>query len=127
MNNNIITYGSLRKGEYNFDRFPGLKWLGTYQLQGYKLYSLGPYPGIKHTGNNTDLLTVDLIDCGSSKTKETIDNMELGAGYSKKELTLESGTKGTLYLYDGNINESNLVPSGDWTKRHENASIEEEG
>jgi len=116
-NLDIITYGSLRKGEYNFDRFPGMIYNSTQTITGYKLYSLGSYPGVKPTGDINDVLIVDHLTCPDQETKDSINRMERGAGYAAVTLVLPNGESGEFYPYLGNVEEKNLVPHGDWTKR----------
>lgn len=118
----ILTYGSLRKGNYNFEEFEryfgyGFKYVSTTTITGYKLYSLGAYPAIKESGNLSDILVVDLIRV-SDIVKDEIDAMELGAGYviQNKIIQIEGSTYPCeIYVYNHNVNEQNLVESGDWT------------
>lgn len=112
----IITYGSLRKGEYNFDRFPSAKHIKTTTIQGWDLFSLhsGMYPGVKESKNSN--LTVDIIEV-DAKDYNNIRAMELGAGYSEIELEVEN-VKGKFYPYLGVVQNTNIIKSGDWLKRN---------
>lgn len=109
---NIITYGSLRKGEYNFNSFPSAKHIKTTTIKGWDLYSLGPYPGVK-PGEGT--LTVDVIQV-NNKDYEYIRNMELGAGYDEIDIKVED-VEGKFYPFNGIVNQENLVENGDWLSR----------
>jgi gamma-glutamylcyclotransferase (GGCT)/AIG2-like uncharacterized protein YtfP len=119
----ILTYGSLRKGEYNYDYFKlyykkDFEYITTLTLKGYDLYSLGAYPAIKISKNPNTLLTVDLIKL-SEEAKRVIDNMEFGAGYSAITKIIEFNDKTfpcTLYVYDENISKNRLISSGDWSE-----------
>ena len=112
----IAVYGSLRKGEYNYERFGGDKsfaYKGTFNIPGFKLYSLGPYPAVIE-GDKTDKLIVDILETTKDIAK-SINNMEVGAGYSAEEVMVD-GQVATIYVYDHPIKETNRVLSGDWSK-----------
>lgn len=113
-NNYILVYGSLRKGEYNYEYFKeGLEYVKTVQIPNYKLYSLGSYPGIKKSNGNN--IICDLMKVTDEKYGNSIDRMELGAGYSSTLVDIE-GVKAILYPYEGSVREEDLVDSGDWSK-----------
>lgn len=111
----VAVYGSLRNKEYNFRRFEkyfpkGIKFLETYMIPGFELYDLGSYPGIKES-NKDQLLTVDIMDC-SWDCYKAIENMELGAGYVAKKVTIEDKDC-VIFIYLGNPTKK--VDSGDWS------------
>lgn len=118
----ILTYGSLRKGNYNYEAFKNyfgsnFKYVSTTKITGFKLYSLGAYPAIKKSGSIDDELVVDLIQVSDS-VKDEVDAMELGAGYKivSKIIQIEGTTYPCdIYVYEYGVNEQNLVKSGDWT------------
>lgn len=112
MPKHIITYGSLRKGQYNFNYFPSLKHVKTTTIKGYDLYSLGAYPGVKK-GDGT--LVVDLLEVHDDRDFSNIRGMEVGANYTPIELEID-GIKGEFYLYNGYVDPSRKVESGDWAK-----------
>lgn len=113
----IAVYGSLRKGEYNYDRFGGEKSFchkGSYVLDGFKLYSLGSYPGIKKApAGNTIVVDVLYAD---EQTSNVINHMEIGAGYHAEKIKV-GNHEPTIYIYDGQVSENQLIVHGDWTKR----------
>lgn len=120
----IAVYGSLRKGEYNYDTFKnrfkdGYNYLRTTSILGYDVYSLGPYPGLKQAEDPNSRVVVDIMEC-SKECFDRIELMELDAGYETVMVT-EEGTNNQYpaYLYVGYINSSRLVKSGDWVKRYE--------
>jgi gamma-glutamylcyclotransferase (GGCT)/AIG2-like uncharacterized protein YtfP len=112
-----LFYGSLRQGEYN-QKYFDYEFIRTVVLEGYKLYSLGSYPGIKKTNNPQDKLVCDLVRVSDENEFQSVDRMEIGAGYSREVVTLEEG-EAILYIYDYNVREKDLVVHGDWTKRNE--------
>lgn len=122
MRKKIIVYGSLRKGEYNFNRFVGyfgednFQYVETTTIPGFKLYSLGPYPGINE-GTEDDVLVVDILDVSES-AYDSVKRMELGAGYSEVLVNI-NGEELPIYVFDAKLPEDNIVEGGDWLKREE--------
>lgn len=97
-----LFYGSLRSGQYNFDRFNssypnGLRKIKTVILTGYKMYSLGSYPACIWTGRAADEVTFDLMEV-SEAAYQAIERMEEGAGYQTNvvEHFLTEGNVSTL-------------------------------
>lgn len=112
----ILVYGSLRFKEYNYNAFKrrnpdGINYLKTTTINGFKLYDLGSYPGIKISSNNEPLV-VDVMEV-DRQSYESIYRMEIGANYTAETVTLD-GEPHTIYVYQGNP--SKLVESGDWSK-----------
>jgi gamma-glutamylcyclotransferase (GGCT)/AIG2-like uncharacterized protein YtfP len=119
---NIAAYGSLRVGEYNFDRinqrFPNsLNYLYTDTIKGFKLIDLGPYPAAIAVERDATIV-VDIIECSEDAYK-FIEMMEFGAGY-KKTIQEVEGDKCTLYTMPiGNVIDTparKYVKDGDWVK-----------
>lgn len=108
----FLMYGSLRKGQYNFNRFNGLNYIKTTQIKGFDLFNLGAYPGIK---SGEGVLTVDVVEA-TPETAERIDLMELGAGYTAETINLE-GIDHTIYVYRGPVQKSSKIESGDWVNK----------
>ncbi len=114
----IATYGSLRKGQYNYERFceayPNeIKYIKTISTYGYKLYSLGPYPGVK-VGNHMDDIILDLLEV-SERVYDIINRMEIGAGYRAQFLSHEKKVY-TIYIYQGMVFEVDRIDHGNWSK-----------
>lgn len=117
----IFVYGSLRKGEYNFDRFveiygkDSIKVVDTnVTLFGYRLYSLGPYPGLKPANeeDTKSFVVGDILEV-SQQAFNSITAMELGAGYYIEVKEIKDHAC-VIYLYNGTTNEKNFVKEGDW-------------
>ena len=107
----IAVYGSLRKGMYNYRFFEnGMTYIKTTQIEGFDLYSLGAYPYVvKGNGN----LIVDIMEV-TPQTKQSIDLMELGAGYQSSILTIDDQPT-TIYIFNQPINDA-IVEHVDWVK-----------
>lgn len=113
----ILVYGSLRKGEYNYESFKrrhgdGFNYLGTTKVKGFNLYSLGSYPGITESEDPEKELVVDIMECDDD-CYNSIYRMEIGAGYRTQEVIVD-GEPMNIYLYLGRP--TRLVESGDWSQ-----------
>lgn len=68
MSNRICVYGNFRLGQVNYihmlNKFGrnGLYYRKTIQIPGFLMYENLYYPEIERSGNNDDLITVDLMD-----------------------------------------------------------------
>jgi len=111
-------YGTLRKGDYNYDRFGGdetMRVTGQAMVPGYKMLDLGPYPAIIRDPGSE--IKVDLVEVRYPEVAEALRGMELGAGYSA-EFVEHGGQKYEIFVgspalarYVGTIP---TVTDGDW-------------
>lgn len=114
----IAVYGTLRKGHYNHDRFPmqfqtGIK--NPVQIEGYKLYDLGPYPCVVYTGNPEDVTTFEIYQV-TQRTKDIIDAMEFGAGYDEKRQPITNEVMASIYVFENTPSRATHIESGDYTE-----------
>lgn len=118
-------YGSLRVGEYNYERLlkdqPGVDYVKTITLpRGYLLYSLGAYPMVVEDETSTFPLVVDLFEIDAPNISSRIDLMEIGAGYIPTTLIVDELAYCLFvgdYKENSNWLKSNsIVTSGDWTE-----------
>lgn len=116
----IAVYGSLRHEEYNFERFKNIfgediKFLKTDTIYGAKLYDLGSYPGINITNDMSDSLTIDVLEV-SEKCFKALNNMEIGAGYSPKDIFVGDDSC-VIWVYNTILDgKKSQVKHGDWSK-----------
>jgi gamma-glutamylcyclotransferase (GGCT)/AIG2-like uncharacterized protein YtfP len=109
----FVVYGSLRPGEFNYDRLShGLSHLGETEVAGYDLYDLGPYPAAVSSANKKSSIKASVIEA-DDHTAKFIEMMEHGAGY--KAVPVDGGTMFVLPAAEGI-----LIPSGDWRDRYKN-------
>lgn len=111
MKHRVFVYGSLRKGMYNSKYFD-MEHLDTKTIEGYRMYSLGAYPYIVATGDKRDKIVVDIMEV-EDDTLESINLMELGAGYQIKKEYID-GKDGFIYVKSTAREHTPLVESGDW-------------
>lgn len=124
---NVFVYGSLKKGFFNhslIDENPRNRLIRKGFVTGYKLYLLWSYPGIK-PASPEDKIFVELYSL-TDEVFERIDRLERGANYTTVKVEDDAGKEGLLYVYNGEVKEENLVPSGNWTKENEKLKITEE-
>lgn len=115
----IAVYGSLRKDEYNYDRFVAMYGQRDIKVlsegvvvKGFNLYDLGPYPAIT-LGENE--LTIDILSV-EEPVFNAIDGMEKGAGYDAQTIKVPKYGDVTIYTYPrGYLSVDRLVESGDWS------------
>jgi len=113
----IAVYGSLRKGEYNYNRFkqlfPDIKVVDTtITITDFALYDLQfGYPGIKREKDAK--LVVDILEV-NDMCEDMLDNMELGAGYHIEYIKIKNETI-KIYVYDGKVKDEHIVENGDWS------------
>lgn len=118
-------YGSLRVGEYNYDRLlkdkPGVDYVKTITLpKGYLLYSLGAYPMVIEDETSEFPLVLDLFEIDAPNISKWIDMMEIGAGYTPTTIVIDNVA---YCLFVGDYKENSqwlksnsIVTSGDWTE-----------
>ncbi|MDD2438937.1 MAG: gamma-glutamylcyclotransferase [Methanosarcinaceae archaeon] len=116
----MALYGSLREGLYNFQRFAlpeNSEFLGVIRIEGYALYSLGPYPAVYPISGAFVLAEVrKFAGKEQLKTAKSIDYMELFGGYHREYVELliaGKKLKSVIYVYDEKP-ETEKVESGDW-------------
>lgn len=118
----VAFYGSLRRGEYNYESFvrhygaENYRYQKTSSISGFKLYSLGSYPAINKVkvGEESSNLIVDVFEV-SEPVYQSIRAMELGANY--KEITVDiEGEEVILYEYRTPVSEDRRVLTGDWSE-----------
>lgn len=116
-------YGTLRVDQGNFNAFSRRHSIEVVKqdivVHGWKLYTLGGYPGAIYTGNLKDTMICDLIKTTKECASE-IDYMELGANYCCSSIStgIEEGAVlgAKIYEYIGSIPEEQYIEDGDWIK-----------
>jgi len=120
---NIFVYGSLKQGFPAHDFLEGGEFLGVGKLDGYALYPVCSWPGIKSKKGHTVIGEVFRIPIG---LLESLDSYE---GYpdlfDRKEVQLEligenlkviedSTITCYVYTYNGDVNNLSPILSGKW-------------
>lgn len=116
MSQYALFYGSLRQNSrrgHNFNRFAGQTYIRDVWLEGWDMVSLagGSYPAIcKGAGKVKFELHTVVKDSFAD-----IRALELGAGYREEVVTLDDGTKATLFhIAPERLAGRPRVESGDW-------------
>lgn len=129
----MALYGSLRNGLYNSRRFDlpnKSEFLGITKVRGYSLYSLGPYPGVYPSEEDSYVIAEVRRFSGKQQLEvaRTIDYIELFGGYHREYVDLEIGEqklKGFIYVCDEKP-ESEKIEHGDWVRYLKERGLEEE-
>lgn len=115
-----FVYGSLRPGEYNYDRVGGSSHDPQPGTISGRLYDTGwGYPQAKLDEEGT--IIGDVVYFGNDNWKHIV-SMEEGAGYEMHEVTVTFADGSTAthaaWHYKG-IPHGNAVESGDWLNRED--------
>jgi len=127
-----FVYGSLRRGEFNHDRFRGFP--ESFKCAGFirkaLLKPLGPYPCIVPSEDEQDVVQGEIYDLPES-LHNVILNMEVNAGYVFNPVSVEVlanadeapgktvPIEASAYFYANPERVRGIAPikSGDWTSR----------
>lgn len=110
MSKQIHVYGSLRKGDYNHDRFPDVKHIETKVMNIHaQMHDLGVYPALTVSSIKRKI-AIDTIEV-SDEIGELIDAMEKGAGYTTRSFN-DGEEVVTLYIHSVG-SQNNFVPANE--------------
>lgn len=96
----IAVYGSLKQGQYNYDRFkqyyPSINVIKKDTIKGFKMFSLGPYPAVVKSNNGN--IAIQLLEV-PTEAYDSIKRMELGAGYNEIDVQVK-GINAKMYIFN---------------------------
>jgi gamma-glutamylcyclotransferase (GGCT)/AIG2-like uncharacterized protein YtfP len=108
----LFAYGTLRRGHANAGRF-GLDDCPAkvgVTLNGFDLFNLGWFPGIRP---GTGTVTGDLYDIPNDMVP-ALDAYEGAPHLYTREIVNVAGVDAYTYVYHQPIDQSRLIPTGDW-------------
>lgn len=120
----LAAYGTLRHNNgnhrvlhYNND---GTKFIGKTRINGFKMFSLGGFPGIVASDDVKDGIDIEVFSIGD-KTLNSCRGLEGFYGkndphnmYNEEDVDTEFG-KAKIYVWNGNPRET-IIESGNWNK-----------
>ena len=111
----MLFFGSLRKNSkrgYNFNRCGKQTYIETITLDGFDMYSLGPYPAICK-GDGKIVCELHSVD---ERTFLSISGMERGAGYTEEVLKVGDIDASIWMMPADRLKKSGKpkVENGDW-------------
>lgn len=118
----VGTYGTLRVGHGNWNYYlRGVPCVDKdVELRGYQMRTFGGYPAIFYTGQDCDIVLLDVFDVSDAPSEliESMDRMEIGAGYYLKEERLDNGRIVDVYVMPDEDMDGfpELIESGDWNE-----------
>jgi len=108
-------YGSLRRGMRLYKEFnPNLMYQYSMWLQGYDLFSLGPYPCAVKSTNPQNKILVEIMQVTDPFVEKDIFQIEMNAAYYYTDIFIQSKPVG-IFLYEKAKNYPS-VHHGDWVK-----------
>ena len=112
-------YGTLRRPLYNHQRLVSyytinaVKYRKTIDIPGFRMYAVHPdYPGVICTGDQKETITVDLVEL-SERAFDHVLSMELGAGYSEMDITIDN-EKYIIFIYERSLDNCKRIEHGDF-------------
>lgn len=110
MSNLVLVYGSLRQGFGNNIVLGSSKKVGECTVNGYKMFSYGPFPFIQH-GDGCIVGEVYEVNAG---VMEALDHLEgYPSFYDREQVTTDYGDA-WVYFIDSEDDGHEQVQSGDW-------------
>ncbi|WP_448588029.1 gamma-glutamylcyclotransferase family protein [Thermocrinis sp.] len=113
----LFVYGTLRKGEPRHRFMHGSRFLGEAYVQGYNLYVVYDYPGMKE---GEGVVWGELYEVSKELLHE-LDWVEGAPELFRREfitVKLRGGEELTAYayIYNHSVDGLELIPLGDWTE-----------
>lgn len=105
----IYVYGTLRQGGALHRYMRGNAPLATLSLPGFKMYSLGMFPGIIASENQEDKIIVEEYQI-SDQVLEILDRIEGNPDYFHRTIVGDH----YIYTFPNIIQENKVIKSGDW-------------
>lgn len=106
----LAVYGSLKRGKGNHKYFLGeAEYIRTAEVNGFHMYSLGGFPGIK---KGLGTIKVELYDNYNLKS---IDGLESeGSMYRREVVHTTDGEPCFIYVYLHDVRPESKVEGGVW-------------
>lgn len=117
----IATYGTLRKGDYNYQHYDmenTAEFVGKGIINRYVMYNLGGYPAI-YPSEEDSIIVVEVYKI-SDNIYNQIDELERAYNYYAKDVDVyfnDKVVKAVVYIYKTKLPDTYLLESGDWMKR----------
>ena len=112
----IFVYGTLMRENYNHERFGfniKARFLMATALKGYRLYDLGAFPCIVHTGSPEDAVLGEVYDVQDKELLRMMKTMEEGAGYTERTVEV-GGVAAIAYVFEDLPPNARPIESGNW-------------
>jgi gamma-glutamylcyclotransferase (GGCT)/AIG2-like uncharacterized protein YtfP len=114
----VFVYGTLQPpyGLYRVIEPYVMAWLPDMYIDGYEMYATA-YPWAVPSEDPNSKVWGTLLYLNSEKAFERMDNIELGAGYTRRTVRARNNIVSAptqAYIYEKHMNKDYLVPSGDY-------------
>lgn len=112
----VAVYGSLRKGLHNHNLLEDADFLGTDQVSGFKMYSMGGFPFITHDGaTESDTIQIEVYQVDPYEMRR-LDQLEGYPSFYNRELIKTKYGDAWIYFIDDEVAGHPPVIHGDWFK-----------
>ena len=118
----LLVYGTLRRFHHNHKALgldESLEFISDVRLRGYSLYNLGWFPGV--IPNLSGSVACELYRVTNHDIFRYIDQYEgfdprslKDSMFVRKNVTLDDGTEAQIYVYNGSVDPTDEVLTGDW-------------
>jgi gamma-glutamylcyclotransferase (GGCT)/AIG2-like uncharacterized protein YtfP len=118
----IFVYGSLRKGGgKHYILQNGTRYICNDTLPDAVLYNIPngsfPFPGLKLVTKGSEVIG-DVLEITDEFLPATLDRFEgYPELYSRQKVETNSGHVAWVYVFNHEVDEKNLITSGDWLDR----------
>ena len=114
----VFVYGTLLQGTYNADLIAQAPYLGKAELEGYDLYDLGAYPGIKPAADKPRktlaprvLGELRLADAATLRRLHALEGKGSLYDFKPADVLLNGVPQhACVYVYRGQVDPMNIIP-----------------
>lgn len=119
----FAVYGTLRLNQGNYERIlkNNSKHIKTINIPGFEMFSLGGFPGIKRSNDESSTIVADLFEVSCPETKRRLDmlegyNKETDSGmYLRRKVELHNEEDCEIYIWNYE-DRGPVIENGDWVE-----------
>lgn len=115
----VAVYGTLRRGFGNNRLLHDSDYLGTEELTGFEMYSLGAFPAVKAGNGKIEVEVYEIQD----RTLQALDILEGYNGryspfnmYNRDKVLTKHG-EAFIYVWASSVEHRTKIPNGVWKHR----------
>jgi len=113
----LFVYGTLRHGDVRAPMLATARRLGTFTVDGFALYDLGSFPGVR---SGDGAVVGELVEFDDVALLDFLDEVEgvheTPPLYRREQVTVD-GRPAWLYVYARPVAPGRRIARGDWLRR----------